>query len=37
MKKIVAVAVAAAGLLWALGQRKSPARSTTWAEGTDAV
>ncbi len=37
MKKVVGVALAAAGLLWALGQRKAPARSTTWADGTDAV
>ena len=37
MKKVVGVALAAAGLRWALGQRTAPARSTTWADGPDAV
>ena len=37
MKKIAAIAVAAAGFLWAAGRRKVAGQGSSWAEGTDAV
>ncbi len=37
MKKIVAVGLTAAGLVWTLGRRKGSASADTWAAGTDPV
>jgi hypothetical protein len=37
MKKIIAVGLVAAGLIWTLGQRKTSAPADTWAAGTDPV
>ncbi|MCW2770633.1 MAG: hypothetical protein JWR27_2066 [Aeromicrobium sp.] len=35
MKKILALGIAAAGVLWALGKAKNSKPTDTWAAGTD--
>lgn len=37
MKKIIALGLTAAGLLWAVGQHRKSAPVDTWAAGTDPV
>ena len=37
MKKLVALAAAAAGLVWAIGQKRKSTPQNTWADGTDRV
>ena len=37
MKKFIALGLAAAGVLWALGKRSESAPVDTWAAGTDRI